>query len=68
LWLLPYDRLQQGSRSYTLGNDKPIAYVFSHLVLASKFTMLPTNQPHEVDPKHLKLNHETMNIISDALE
>jgi hypothetical protein len=43
LWLLPYDRLQQGSRSYILGNDKPIAYVFSHLVLAFKLTMPPTN-------------------------
>jgi hypothetical protein len=42
-WLLPYDRLQQGNRSYILGNDKPIAYVFSHLVLAFKFTMSPTN-------------------------
>jgi hypothetical protein len=38
-----YDRLQEGSRSYTLGNDNPIAYICSYNILASKFTMPHTS-------------------------
>ncbi len=37
-------KLQFGSRSYQLQDDKPLAYVFSHLILASKFSMPPIRQ------------------------
>jgi len=37
-----YKRLQAASHSYQLRDDKPLAYVFSHLILVSKFNMPPT--------------------------
>jgi len=37
-----YKRLKPGSRTYWLRDDKPESFVFSHLVIASKFSMPPT--------------------------
>jgi hypothetical protein len=37
-----YDRLSINSRTYLLRDDKHVAYVFSNLILASKFSMPPT--------------------------
>lgn len=39
-----YDKLSPNSHSYLLRNDKSLAYVFSHLILASKFPMLFTSR------------------------
>jgi hypothetical protein len=63
-----YVRFQQGSRTYTLRNDKPIAYVFSHLVLDSKFTMLPIGHTTQGRSHTFELSHEALNIILNALE
>jgi hypothetical protein len=38
-----YDKLFPNSRSYLLRNDKSPSYVFSHLILASKFPVPPTS-------------------------
>jgi hypothetical protein len=59
--------MQEGSRSYFLRTDKPQAYLFAHLVLASKFSMPPTQ--HSVKGSHVtyELKHEVLHVISDAL-
>jgi hypothetical protein len=46
----------------------PFAYVFSHLVLASKFSLPPTL--HSVKGKYVtyELTHEVAYVILDALE
>lgn len=36
-----YERLHVGSRSYTFHDDKPLAYIFSHLVITSKLHCHP---------------------------
>jgi hypothetical protein len=43
LWILVWKVITR-DKFYTLRNDKPITYVFSHLMLASKFLMPPIVQ------------------------
>jgi hypothetical protein len=59
-----YDRLYVGSCTYLLKDDKPSAYIFSHLILASKFSMPPTS--HIVKGKYAsyELLLKVMDIIS----
>jgi hypothetical protein len=38
-----YEWLQVESHSYILQNDQPLAFVFSHLIFASKFSLPPTS-------------------------
>jgi hypothetical protein len=62
-----YECMQEGSRSYFLSTNKPQAYLFAHLVLASKFSMPPTQ--HVVKGSHViyELRHDVLCLISDAL-
>jgi hypothetical protein len=63
-----YIKLSPNSCSYLLRDDKSLAYVFSHLILASKFPMPPTS--HIVKGRYVsyKLSMEVVDIISNALE
>ena len=37
-----YERVREDSRSYYLLDDAPVVYQYSHLVVASKFSIPPT--------------------------
>jgi hypothetical protein len=62
-----YERLQEGSRSYFLRIDKPHAYLFAHLVLASKFSMLPIQYSVKGGHSTYELQEEVLGAISDAI-
>jgi hypothetical protein len=57
-----YDRLFANSRTYFLKDDKLIAYVFLHPILASKFSMPPTC--HTIKGKYTsyELNGDQMHL------
>jgi hypothetical protein len=60
IWGYWYDVLQSGSRTYLLRDDKPLAYVFSHLVLTSKFSLPPTTDT-------VKKAYATYELSNDAI-
>lgn len=62
-----YERLQASSRFYTLRDDKPLAYIFSHLIITSKFAMPPTIQSVKGYASY-KLKLEVLGFIIDAIE
>jgi hypothetical protein len=63
-----YEKLQFNSRSYQLQDDKPLVYVFSHLILASKFSMPPTS--HFVKGRYVtyELIAKVVEVIMEALK
>jgi len=63
-----YDRLQEGSRSYTWGNDNPIAYICSYNILASKFTMPHIGHNTWGKFQTFLFSFDALNTISYALE
>jgi hypothetical protein len=63
-----YERLKPGSRSYYLRTDKPNAYILSHLVLASKFSLPPTVHFVKGSYASYELGAEASIIISNALD
>lgn len=63
-----YERLRPGSRSYYLRTDKPNAYILSHLVLASKFSLPPTLHFVRGTYASYELGAEASMIISNALD
>ncbi len=63
-----YDRLFVGSCTYLLRGDKPPAYIFSHLTLASKFSMPPTSHILKGKYASYELLPQIMDIISDVIE
>jgi hypothetical protein len=43
VWGYWYEWLQVESHSYILQNDQPLAFMFSHLIFALKFSLPPTS-------------------------
>ncbi len=68
IWGYQYDVLQNGIRTYFLQNDKPLAYVFNHLVLASKFSLPPTIHIVRGMYATYELSNEAMSIIMVTIE
>lgn len=62
-----YDILRLGSHTYILRNDKPIAHVYSHLVLVSKFFLLPIAHGIKGNYASYELDGSVIDIISDIL-
>jgi len=66
-----YEKLQRfSSHTYFLRDDKLTTYVFSHLVLAYKFTMLPTVHTMKGSmvmppPKHSPVHHYTQTFLGN---
>jgi hypothetical protein len=60
--------LQSGSRTYLLKDDKLLAYVFSHLVLASKFSLPPTTLMVRKTYATYELFSEAISLIMVALK
>jgi hypothetical protein len=58
-----YKQLSAKSRSYTICDDQPIAFVFSHLILASKFSMPPIT--HVVKGNYV--TYELTNGVSEVI-
>jgi hypothetical protein len=60
--------LQPGSRSYTLCDDKLATFVFSHLILASKFFMPPTLHVVKGNYATYELTHDVEKVILKAFD
>ncbi len=60
--------LQSGIRTYLLRDDKPLAYVFNHLVITSKSSLPPTT--HMVKGVHAtyELSNDAISVIMAAIE
>jgi len=63
-----YQQLQPRNHSYTLCDDKLIAFVFSHLILASKFSMPPTLHVVKRNYATYELTHDVEKVILQALD
>lgn len=62
-----YERLRSGSRTYWLRADRPPSCVFSHLVIASKFSMPPTAHVTKGHFGSYELKEDVLNIILNAV-
>jgi len=62
-----YEHLRPGSCTYWLRDDKPQSYVFSHLVIASKFSMAPTAHAVKGCFKSYELKEDVLNIIVNVV-
>ncbi len=63
-----FERHQVGSHIYVFRNDKPLAYVFSHLIIASKFIMPPII--HFIKGNYVthELRYDVLSCIIDVVE
>ncbi len=68
IWGYWYDVLQSGNRTYFLQDDKPLAYVFSHIFLDSKLFLPPIVHIVRGTYATYELSNEAMNIIMVAIE
>jgi hypothetical protein len=59
-----YERLQKGSRTYQLRNDREASSMYSHVVLCSKFSMLPIRHPIKSRFACYELRLDVLDIIS----
>jgi hypothetical protein len=64
LW---YKRLHLGNKSYYLPEDSPPTWVYSHLILASKFPMSPTMHVVRGSLCTHELSNEVLNIIHEGI-
>jgi hypothetical protein len=64
LW---YERLHQGSKSYYLPKDSLVAFVYSHLIMASKFSMPPTSYVVKGSISTYELFIEILGLIHEGL-
>jgi hypothetical protein len=62
-----YERLRPGSRTYWLRDDRPQSFVFSHLVIASKFSMVPTAHSVKGSFGSYEVKEDVLNIILNAV-
>jgi hypothetical protein len=63
-----YHQLQPRNHSYTLRDDKPTTFIFSHLILASKFSMLPTLHFVKCNYATYELTHDVEEVILEAFD
>jgi hypothetical protein len=63
-----YDSIWPGNRIYYFNDEAKHAYIYSHLVCASKFAMPPTS--HNVCGSYptFELQNETLQLIEETLE
>jgi hypothetical protein len=54
--------------TYYFNDDVPLAYIYSHLVCASKFAMPPTSHSVIRSYPTFELPNETFHLIEKALE
>jgi hypothetical protein len=64
---LRYERLCPHNRSYYLLGESPPTYVYSHLVVASKFTMPPTTHAVRGSLCTYELSSEVLVIIHESI-
>ncbi len=60
--------LQSGNRTYLLKDDKPFAYVFSHLVLAFEFSLPPTTHMVKRTYAAYELSNDAISVIMVAIK
>jgi hypothetical protein len=60
--------LQSGSWTYFLQDNKPLAYVFNHLILTSKFSLPPTTHIVRGTYATYELSNEAISVIMVAVE
>ncbi len=60
--------LQSGNRTYLLKDDKPLAYVFSHLVLASEFSLPTTIHMVKRTYATYELSNDAISVIMVAIK
>ncbi len=63
-----YDLLRLGSMTYYFNDDVPLAYIYSHLVYASNFTMPLTSHNIRGSYPTFELPNETLLSIKEALK
>jgi hypothetical protein len=63
-----YQQLRPRNHSYTLYDDKHVAFVFSHLILASKKFMLPSLHVVEGNYATYELTNDVEEVILEALD
>jgi hypothetical protein len=63
-----YNILILGSYTYIFRDDKLVAHVYSHLVLASKFSLPPTTHGIKCSYASYELDSSVINIIYDTLD
>ncbi len=63
-----YKQLFARSCSYTLHNDQPTTFVFSHLILAYKISMPPTSHVGKGSYATYELTYGVLKVILEALE
>jgi len=63
-----YNLLQLGNKTYYFNDDAPLAYIYSHLICASKFAMPPTSHSVKGSYPTFELPNETLHLTEKALE
>jgi hypothetical protein len=63
-----YEKLRSRSRSYFLLENSPCAFVYSHLIIVSKFRMPPTTYNVRGSNATYELTFEVIGIIRQGLE
>ncbi len=63
-----FEKHQVGSHTYVFRNEKPLAYIFSHLIIASKFIMPPIIHFIKGNYVIYELRYDVLNCIIDVVE
>jgi hypothetical protein len=63
-----YDLIWLGNKSYYFNDEANSAYIYSHLVCASKFAMPPTSHNVHGSYPTFELQNETLQLIEETLE
>jgi hypothetical protein len=63
-----YDLIRPRSKSYYFNDEVRLAYIYSHLVCASKFAMPPTSHNVHGSYSTFELQNETLQLIEKVFE
>jgi hypothetical protein len=63
-----YNLIWPRNRSYHFNDEVKLAYIYSHLMCASKFAMPPTSHNVHGSYPTFELQNETLQLIEEALE
>jgi hypothetical protein len=63
-----YDLLRVGNRTYLFNDNAQPAYIYSHLVCATKFTMPPTSHNVRGNYPTFELPNDILQLIEEALK